>query len=150
MPVKNFDLKNRNKFIVNGVVIKGFDDDGQVEYSFDSDEDYAMANGADDITTASRVNNSLGYVEITLKESSEGYAFLLGLIRAQDQLANLGGALLSVSWLHSDLDNGEIVSEKDAVLQTRGMPTKGREAGTRSVKLALPNLKKNYKISGVL
>lgn len=144
MTVHNYDFKNRNKVIVNSRVIGGYDDDGGVEYSYDNEEDYSAANGADSETTVSRTNNPLGEVTITLKESSDGYKYLLGLCRLQDASAPAG--LLTVSYLHTDLDNGELVTENEGVLKTRGMPSKGREAGTREVVIILPNLKNNYRI----
>lgn len=128
----------KNFLIINGVRIGGFDDEGGIEYEYDSDL-FEVTIGADGEATASYVANDLMAVTITLKETSDSYRILANLAASQRLIARTGtGGLLQISYKHFDPNVGDVVTTNSAIFMGRATPNKGRVAGSREFRLAIP------------
>lgn len=128
----------KNFLIINGVRIGGFDDEGGIEYEYDSDL-FEMAVGADGEVTASYLANDLMTVTITLKETSDSYRVLANLAASQRLVARTGtGALQRISYKHFDPNVGDVVTTNSAVFMGRATPNKARVAGPREFRLSIP------------
>lgn len=132
-----YNLK-ANSLVIGGIVISGYGDDGGIEYENNS-ELMEMAMGADGDPTFSELNDDTLIATITLKESSPSYAALAGLLKTQLDARRASGTIVPLAYHHRDPVNGDIVQCFEAVFMARPTPSKGRTAGDREFKIALPH-----------
>lgn len=130
--VKTYDFAH-NKFSLNGRLIKGFADDGGVEYESVEDEGEPTY-GADGEATFSRSNTRGLIATITLKETSSSIKVLDDLRRLQRSTRKIQ----PMPWSHVDLLTGDTVASSYAVFLNPAAPSKGKNAGEREYRLWLP------------
>lgn len=132
-----YNLK-ANTLVIGGVVVSGFGDDGGIEYENNS-ELVELSMGADGDPTFSELNDDTLIATITLKESSPSYRALAELLKTQLTTRRTTGTIDPLAYLHRDPVNGDIVQCFEAVFMSRPTPSKGRTAGDREFKIALPH-----------
>lgn len=118
---------------IGGQLIGGFGEEGGVEFEWADDigEDVV---GADGEVTFSRSNDKRMYADITIMETSAGYARLLALSRAQEAQANIGPLPFELS----NPRTGERVSSSYTVFKTRPTPNQQKSAQERTIRVLLP------------
>jgi hypothetical protein len=130
--LKTYDF-GENYVTVGPVLVKGYDDDGGIEYEAMEDEGEPTV-GADGEATVSKSNNRGMFVTITLKETSNAVFQLDALRKAQ----TLMGKILPVPYTHIDRLSGDSVVSAYAYITSSIKPDKGRMAGSRQYRIFLP------------
>jgi hypothetical protein len=132
--LKSYDL-GIVQLVVGGIPIGGFGEDGGIEFESDSDL-WEVNVGATGLTTFSKVNNDLLFAIVTVMETSLAYAALGGLLKTQ-QLNPLP-VIVPLPFLMVDPSTGDTVSSVASVFTQRPNQNKGRVAGERIFRIALP------------
>ena len=119
---------------VGGVPIGGYGADGGI-----SIEPVAAINevtvGADNLTVASKVNNSDGIATITLSEMSLGYAALAGFMQTQRLPSPV---LIPLPFFLLDPTNGDQMSSANTIFLEPPTIAKNRTASDRVFRVHLP------------
>lgn len=132
-PLKTYDL-NEVFLLVGGRRIGGYGEDGGIEFELAADRG-EVAVGADGQVTFSRTNNNLVMCNITVMETSKSYRDLADLYTTQAAEAPIE----ALDFLCEDEINGDKVQDQYATFVQVPVPSKGRVAGERVFRLALPN-----------
>ena len=132
-PLKTYDL-NSVFLVIGGRRIGGFGEDGGIEFEF-STERGEMAIIADGQATFSQTNNNLMFATVTVMETSKSYRDLADLYTTQAAEAPKE----RLNFLMEDELSGDKVTDQYAVFIAVPAPSKGRVAGEREFRIALPN-----------
>lgn len=133
MAYKNYNFKDGNILIIGTEFVGGYGEDGGIEYEYPSDR-YEDVNGADGVTTVSKLNDDRVYVNITVMETSKSYRVLANLQKTQEaQLIHT-----PLPFIHNDQINGDNVADSYCLFKTKPAPSKARTAGERVFQLMLP------------
>lgn len=132
-PLKTYDLK-ATVLTVDGARIEGFSPDEAIEFEWAEDLG-EMTVSADGRPTFSRTNNPVGFLNVTVMETSLAYKVLAAQQQAQALETPIGRRVLFMR----DLINGDEISESYATFVGRPTIAKGKAVGTRTFRIALPN-----------
>ena len=133
---KTYDL--RHVYALVGVYdISGYGEDGSIEFEWMEDLGELTVGSDGEEIVFSRNNNNVLTVTITLMETSTAYRDMMGLMAAQQALI----AIVPLPFMMIDANNGDSVVDSYAVFLTRSAPSKGKKAGSREFKIALPDPK---------
>lgn len=132
-----YDLRHGNVIQLGGVRLGGFGETAAVSYEYGSDlmEDMVSADG---FVTVSNLNDYRMRATLTMMETSKSYAYVAGLMTAQQLAIRAGGAIPLLSYQHTDKLNGDKVSSNQAIFLIRPSQTKERTAGEREFTILLP------------
>ncbi|RAL23054.1 hypothetical protein DL240_09210 [Lujinxingia litoralis] len=130
--LKTHDFK-QTVLSIGGQLIGGFGEEGGIEFEWGSDigEDVV---GADGEVTFSRTNDRRLYADITVMQTSAGYARLMALMRAQQAQSNIEELPFELS----NPGTGERVACAYTVFKTRSDPTQQKQAQERTIRVLLP------------
>lgn len=131
--LKSYDL-GTVQLIIGGIPIGGYGEDGGLEYE-QSSALFEFNVGATGLVTASRLNDDLVFAIITVMETSASYRNLGRIMQAQ---AALPGVIVPLAYLMFDPLTGDTIASAFVVFDTRPNMTKGRTAGERVFRVALP------------
>lgn len=137
-PLKTYNLKHGNVLIIGGVIVGGYGKEGGLKYSYGADRVEDVV-GADGQVTASVLNDERMYAEITLMENSPASKELMALLRAQGIQAKSPLGILPLPYYHSDLVNGDLVTDPYSVFMNLPEPSKSRTVGEVTYKIMLPS-----------
>lgn len=140
VPGKTYDI-SQNYITMNGHRIGGYGDDGGIEYEHGSDL-VEVAVGADGEVTFSRSNNWLMYANITVRENSNSCRMLAQM----QQMQEASPTIVPIAFYHRDALNGDEVRDGAVFVQVPG-PSKGRTAGERVFRIALPNGRRGMRLA---
>jgi len=132
-PLKTYDLQSVY-LTLGGYRIGGYGEDGGIEFEYSADIG-ELKTGADGQSVFSRINNPAMLCTITVMETSLSYKQLANLMQAQAALEQIERLEFSME----DEINGDKVTEQYATFIARPVPSKGKAAGERQFKIALPN-----------
>lgn len=132
---------NANTFIFGPLNISGFGDDGAVEYTFLSEDDFEIIVGYDGATVANAIQNYAGIAEIKVKETSRTYRELGALLQIQRLAARNGQPIPRYNWRHSDSINGDGLNDGGCLIVGGPGLTKTNRFSVRPFKILLPNAK---------
>ena len=124
------------KLIIGGLIIGEFDEDGGIEFEFNSDLNEPSV-GADGTVTISHLNDNMVTATITLKETSRSYRDLADLVEVQVALQR-AGTLGAVPFGCIDPITGDEIFEDKAIFLNRPTPSKAKMAGAREFRVLLP------------
>lgn len=125
----------QNYLLVGGERVQGYSEDEAISYEIESDAVEHLVS-ADGEVTVSTTNDERMVMTITVMETSASCKRLDDLRREQ-RASMKNGILNEVPVSHSDRINGDLVRGLGIFLG-RGMPSKGKTAGTREFRLLLP------------
>lgn len=129
--------------------IHGYGDGGAIGVEYNSDEK-TISVGADGHVSASRTNDDVVFVTITVKESSKSCRDLWALYRAEKLAEDVGLPKPIMPVIIHDPINGDHVQDDDSTFVSVPAPAKGKEQTDRVFKLCLPNGKKRTILAGLV
>lgn len=128
--------------VVDKNSIKGFADDGMLEYDRDADLG-SLKVGVLGHVIYTRSNNNLVFVNMFMNEGTRDYRLLGQSMKNQRRTR---GRIRQINYLMLDLVNGDRIADRNAVFIQAPLLTKALESTTRVFRLALPNGKANSNI----
>lgn len=135
MPFQSPKLHDFSQYVltIGGVLIGGFGEDGGVEFEWMEDIGESTI-GADGLVEFERNNDKRLTATITLKASSDGYARITALMKAQMQQ----DTLTELPFESADPQTGERVTSAYTIFQSRPEPTMEKSAQEREIEVLLP------------
>lgn len=121
---------------INGLLIGGFGEEGGCEYEWAADigEDTV---GADGEVTFSRNNDERVYVDITVMQTSQGYARLMALMQQQQREPEI----LPMPFEASNPRTGERFFSEYTVFKSRPEANEQKVSQDRTIRILLPYAK---------
>lgn len=119
---------------VDGARIEGFGPDEVIEFEWLSPLGEAQV-GADGQRTFSRSNDKGAAMTVTLMETSLSYKTLAARQQAQELETPIGRCVV----FYRNLISGDEFTEEYATFEARPAMSVGKNAGTRSFRIVLPN-----------
>lgn len=120
---------------VAGVDITGYDTDGGLEFEFPEDMVSDEAGAAGEVFLSKNSDQRV-YVDITVRQGTQGASFLGGLLQAQDRAR---GGIPKVPFFMKSFSTGETVKSAKANFLQRPTPNQGAESSERVFRMLLPD-----------
>jgi len=139
--LKTYDLKSCI-VTLGGYNLGGYGDDAAIEVEIAEDL-VEMTIGLDGEACASFSNNALVYVNITFMETAKALRDVDRLRRAQ----RLQRPIVALPFTLYDTLNGDKLSDQFATFVAVPGPSKGKRAGTRTVRIALPSARDRMELA---
>lgn len=133
MSLKSYDL-SAVVCTLGPILVGGYGEEGGLEYEWAAPIGEFNV-GATGLTTFSRNNNGLLFVNITVMESSLAYNLLGAAMKAQELTPFV---IVPIPFFMKDFINGDQIATATSVFEARPTPSKGRTVGERVFRLGLP------------
>jgi len=136
MPSQFYNFR-ANAVMIGGARIRGFGEDGGIEYSFDSAIHEKMVS-PDGQTVYSKQNNYDVQATITLHAQSTGHQWLWNLLQSQVFTTDNQG-IVPIPFKHIDQTNGDLIICPNIVFMDFPEPNKGQNVSNVEYVIDLPN-----------
>ena len=121
--------------IIGGIRIEGFGGDGFVTFDRQSEPDIQIGVGGS-AGVSIPANKSL-VANVSVFENSDGYKVLSSFLAADERAGGMGIIVRNFSM--SDANNGDTVTDNQAIIIRVAPPTKGSSLNTVEFRFFLPN-----------
>jgi hypothetical protein len=138
---------DQNIITIGGRRLTEFGDDGGIEYSWNSNLVEAAVT-ADGVPVFSGITDPLCMATITVKQTGEAYKYLSALVKAQDKA--LAGAILPLSFLHTNLIQGDVFSSAWVIFENYPEPSFSKNADEVEFRMFLPYMRDSAVFGGLI